>query len=1037
MDSLNLSDWALRHRPFNAFLMVLLVAGGALAYFRLGQQEDPSFTFRVMAIKAYYPGATAEEVQAQLTDRLERKLQELPELDFIESYSRPGEANLFVHLRQNSAAARVPELWYQVRKKVSDVRNTLPPGVLGPFFNDEFGDTYSLVYFLATDGATFAQLKDLADDVRQQLLRVPFVEKIDFFGEQDEKIYVEFDDAKLARFGVDATAVAASLQGQNSIGASGVLTTDTRDLYLRPSGRLIDLGSIASLPIRVGAVTFAVADVATVRRGTLEPAAFAMRVNGRPGLGIGVTIDKHANILEVGGDIEKVMAPLRASLPGGVSLVQVADQPRVVHSAIAEFKRTFFEALTVVLIVSFLSLGLRAGSVVAITVPLVLAATFLVMWVAGIDLHRISLGALVLALGLLVDDAMIVVEMMSRKLEAGVDRIRAATFAYRSTALPMLTGTLVTVAGFLPVGLAQSNAGEYTRAIFQVTGISLILSWICAVLFTPHIGYALLRSRAHAGEAHAPYESGFYRRLRSLVELCVRHRWWTSGGTLVVCLLGVLAFVYVPKQFFPESNRPELLVDLWLPEGSSFAATDEMARRLEASLRSDPDIDHFTAYIGGGTPRFFLLINQQLNNENLTEFVVVARDNQARERVRSRLQPLLERTFAGVHARVQRMAVGPPIDYPIAYRVTGPDPGVVRVIATRVAKILAANPKTHDVVDDWRERVLSAALDVDQDRARALGVTSAVISQALQAHFTGITVGQYREGNKLIDIVWRAQDGEREIASGLADAMIRSSRGASIPLGQVARVTPRFEPNILWRRNRAPTITVEADLREGAQAVDVAAELDKALAPVRARLPLGYFIDEGGAVEQSKIAQRSIFRWLPVAIVASLFLLMVQLQSVSRALLVSVTGPLALVGAAMFLFLFGRPYGFVALLGILATGGMIMRNTVILVDQIRQEELSGHDTWTAIIESTVRRFRPIMLTAAAAVLAMIPLSRSDFFGAQALAIMGGLVVGTVLTVLFVPALYAIWFRVRNPVEKGGGSTLAALNSAAPAAEVSP
>lgn len=1014
----NISDWALRHRAFNAFLMVLLLVGGALAYLRMGEQEDPSFTFRVMAIKAYYPGATAEEVSIQLTDRLEKKLQELPELDYVQSYSRPGEADLFVRLRESSTPKEVPELWYQVRKKLADIHQTLPPGVIGPFFNDEFGDTYSLIYFLAADGATYAQLKDLADEIRERLLRVPSVEKVDYFGDQDEKVYVEFDDSKLATLGVDATAVAAALRSQNLIGAAGIVSDGTRDLYLRPSGRLNDLDAIAQLPIRVGDTTFRVGDVAQVHRGYLDPKVLVMRANGRPGLGFGITIDQKANVLEVGRQIEDVMTQMRTSLPAGVSLLHVADQPRVVRGAIGEFMRTFFEALAVVLIVSFLSLGLRAGSVVAITVPLVLAGTFLLMWIAGMEFHRISLGALILALGLLVDDAMIIVEMITRKLEEGLDSLRAATFAYRSTALPMLTGTLITIAGFLPIGLAQSNAGEYTRAIFQVTGISLLLSWVGAVLFTPHIGHALLSVRAHAGEAHAIYATPFYRRLRSLIEWCVRHRWKTLGATLAVCVLGVGAFILVPKQFFPESDRPELLVDLWLPEGSSFAQTDRVAQRLEAELKHDADVDHYSTYVGGGSPRFFLLLNQQLNNENLAEFVVVARNNRVRERLRTHLQQLFDARFPETHARVQRMAVGPPVDYPIAYRVTGPDPAVVRAVATHVAKVLARNPHTRDVVDDWRERVLSAGLAIDQDRARALGVTSESVSEALQAHFSGVPAGQYREGNKLVDIVWRAREGERHDPATLPDVLIRSSHGTSIPLGQIAKITPTFEPNILWRRNRAPTITVEADLQDGFQPVDVAGELGKALTPLRAALPSGYFIDEGGAIEESKIAQRSIFQWLPVAILATLFLLMAQLQSLSRTLLVFLTGPFAFIGAAFFLYIFGRPYGFVALLGILATAGMIMRNSVILVDQIRQDEAAGHDAWTAIIESTVRRFRPIALTAAAAILAMIPLSTNDFFGAQALAIMGGLVLGTALTVLFVPALYAIWFRVQPPGGKG-------------------
>jgi multidrug efflux pump len=1013
MKGFNLTDWALNHRAFTGFLIGLLMLGGVFAYFRLGQREDPDFTFRVMVVKTVYPGATAHEVEEQVTDRLEKKIQELPYLDYLRSYAKPGESLIFITARQDIPPKETPSLWYLVRKKVNDIRHTLPPGVVGPFFNDEFGDTYSTLYAFSGEGFSAAEIKDAADWVRQQLLRIENVEKVDLIGVQEERIYVEFSDKKLAELGLHPQAVAQALQAQNAMTSAGAITAPLRNLPIRITGKFDSIESVKNLALRIAGRTFRVGDIGTVWRGYVDPPDFKMRFNGKEVIGLGVTMNKRGDVLKLGQALEAAMHRIERELPLGIEVEQVANQPRVVKTAIAEFMRTFFEALAAVLLVSFLSLGFRTGSIVALTVPLVLAGTFLSMLFFGIDLHRISLGALILALGLLVDDAMIAIEMMARKLEEGWDRFRAATYAYSATAFPMLTGTLVTIAGFLPVGLAKSQAGEYTVSIFQVVGISLLLSWIGAVIFTPFLGYLMLKVQKREGVHRDLFDTPFYNRLRRWVDWCVAHRKAVIAGTAGLFAIGVVALTHVPQQFFPLSNRAEVIVDMWLPEGSSFTQAEAAAKRFEAFLAQDQDVVHYAAYVGGGSPRFFLLITQQLANTNLAEFVVMTRDNVARERVMKRIREVFATEFPEVRGRAMRLNVGPPIEYPVEFRVLGRDPTAVRSIADQVAAVMRTNPHTVDVNDDWHDRIPSLRLVLDQEKARALGVTSESLAQALQAHHTGLTVGQYREGDKLIDIVWRAEDAERLATHALPDVAVPTANGTAVPLSQLAKIETTFEEGVVWRRNRFPAVSVRADIVDGAQAPEVTAEILPQLQPIEAALPPGYYLEVGGAQEESSIAQRSILFWIPAVVIATLVLLMIQLQNLSRTFLVFITAPLGIIGAAFALLLFHAPFGFVALLGIIALAGMIMRNSVILVDQIEQDEQAGRDTWTAIVESTVRRFRPIMLTAAAAILAMLPLSRSDFFGPQAIAIMGGLTVATVLTIFFLPALYAAWFRVRR------------------------
>jgi len=853
--------------------------------------------------------------------------------------------------------------------------------------------------------------------VRQQLLRVPDVEKAELIGVQDERVYIDFLEGKLAALRLDARQVAAALQAQNSIVAAGTVDTERTNLPLRVDGSFKSLAEVAELRVRVNGSTFRVADIAQVRRAYVDPPEMKMRFNGRDVVGLGIVANKRADILVVGRDLDRSVNAIQKGLPVGVEIERVANQPRVIRSAIGEFARTFAEALSVVLLVSFASLGLRAGMVVALTVPLVLGGTFLVMLMGDIEFHRISLGALILSLGILVDDAMISIEMMVRKLQEGLERLQAASFAYSATAFPMLTGTLISIAGFLPVGLARSQAGEYTGSIFWIMAISLLLSWVGAVVFTPYLGNLLLPGAPRRG-AHDVFSTPFYNRLRAVIEWCVAHRAIVIAATLALFVAGVAAFSKVPRQFFPQSNRPELLVDLWLPQGSSFAQSQATAKRMEEFLAEDPGIEHFTTYTGAGSPRFFLLLVQQLTTVNLSEIVVMTKDNKTREAVKLRLEDRLARDFPGVQGRVQRLAVGPPLEYPAEFRVRGPDSAKVREIADRVADVMRGEPGAMDVSDDWRERVPAVRLLLDQDRARALGVSTDSIAAALQAHFSGVPVGQFREGNKLIPVVWRADPGERERIDAIASIYVRNAAGDPLSLSQLVRAQTEFEEGVIWRRDRFPTVTVHCDTAPGVQGPDLMNAVEASLAPIRATLPAGYFIEAGASLEASGIAQRSIFVWLPLVAAVTLFLLMAQLQSFSRTMLVFVTAPLGVIGAGFALLFTQAPFGFVALLGLIALAGLVMRNTVILVDQIDQDEKGGRDTWTAIVESTVRRFRPILLTAAAAILAMIPLARSDFFGPQAITILGGLLVATALTIVFVPALYAAWFRVRRPDASG-------------------
>lgn len=1027
MKGFNLSDWALRHPSFVLYLMALTLVLGVFSYGKLGQSEDPPFTFKVMLVKVTWPGATAREMEQQVVDRIEKVILETEHVDIVRSFSRPGEANIFVMAKDSTPSTAMPGMFYDIRKRVGDLRASLPEGVQGPFFNDEFGDTFGNIFALTGDGFTPAQLRDAADAIRKELLRVPDVAKVLILGEQKERVFIELSNSRLANLGFSVPQLLEVLRGQNVIAATGAYHTPTDRIFVRPEGTFQTLDDLRELPIRIDGHSLRLGEVAEIKRGYEDPPPALFRFMGQPALGIGVAMRKGGDVIALGQALDATMARIENQLPIGMSLHRVNDQPAAVKRAINEFLKVVAEAVVIVLAVSFLSLGLRAGLVVALSIPLVLAGTFLVMHLFDIGLHKISLGSLILALGLLVDDAIIAVEMMAVKMHEGMERMKAASFAYTTTAFPMLTGTLITAAGFLPIALAQSSVGEFTRSIFQVVTIALLLSWLVAVIVIPYLGYHFLAERSEAG--HPPSRMGrllapittaqhafaerFLARFRRLIEACVRHPLRVIVLTVAAFIGSIGLFALVEKQFFPDATRLELIVDLKLPEGASLAATTAVSQKLEAFLATQRQhIDNYAAYVGEGSPRFYLPLDQQLPDLSFAQFVITTKSISDREALRGKLIELLDEgdEFAAVRGRVIRLENGPPVGYPVQFRVLGDDLGKLREIAEQVAAVMRSNPHLVNVHLDWTERVKGIVLKIDTPQAISLGLTRAQIAQAVQQALNGIPVGEFREREQTIPILLRGTAEDRDRLAHLAGLNLPTASGATVPLAQIARIEYVQEEGIVWRRNRIPTITVRGDIYTRIQAPTVTAQIEPLLEPIRATLPPGFRIETGGTVEESAKGNASIGASFPVFIVAMLTLLMIQLQSLSRTVMVLVTAPFGLIGVALFLLVFDRPFGFVAMLGTIALSGMIMRNAVILVDQIERNIREGMVPQQAVIEAAVRRFRPIMLTALTAILAMIPLSQSVFFGPMAVAIMGGLLVATVLTLLFLPALYTVWFR---------------------------
>jgi len=1017
MPRFNLSEWAITHRALVLFMILVLGAAGAYSYLNLGRAEDPSFTIKNMIVNVSWPGATATEMQTQVADKIEKKLQELPWLDRVETYSQPGVSFVQVILSDHTPPGKVKDLWYQVRKKVGDIRGDLPAGIAGPNFNDEYGDVYSAIYMLTADGLSLADLKAHAEDVRQRLLRVPNVNKVDFIGDQPEKIFVEFSHAKLATLGITPQQVFDSIARQNAVVSGGSVDTEADRINLRVTGAFTGVDAIRSVPIEAGGQVFRLSDIATAKRGFQDPPAFLVRQDGKPALGLGVSMQDGANIIALGEDLKRAMQTIAAGLPVGIEITQIADQPHIVEHSISEFVETFVEALGIVLLVSFISLGWRTGIVVALSVPLVLAIVLAMMYAAGVDLHRITLGALIIALGLLVDDAIIAIEMMVVKMEQGFDRARAATFAWTSTAFPMLTGTLVTAAGFLPVGFAKSSAGEYAGGIFWVVGLALLASWVVAVTFTPYLGLKLLPNLAklHARDnPDAIYDTRIYRILRRTIEFALRWRRSVVVVTVLAFLASIAGFGFVQQQFFPTSTRTELFLEMRLPEGTAIGVTDATAKKAEHLLAGDADIATYTSYVGQGSPRFWLGLNPVLPNPNFAQIVIVTKSLEGRERVKARLdRALADGVLPEARTRVDRFNFGPPVGFPVQFRVVGPDPMKVRAIAEDVRGVMATNRKIIDPHLNWGEQVKSIRLEVDQDRARAIGLTPQEVAQNLQTLLSGFTITQYREGIEHIDVVARAVAEERLDLNRLPALTIATRNGVAVPLSQFARLNYEYEEPILWRRNRDIVLTVRGDIVDNVQAPDVTNEVLPKLQPIKDALPYGYRIETGGSIEESVKANGALVAVFPVMAIVMLSLLMIQLQSFSRLALVFATAPLGLIGATGALLISNRPFGFVALLGLIALAGMIMRNTVILVDQIERDITAGHGRYRAIVDATVRRARPVALTAFAAILGMVPLARNIFWGPMAITIMGGLFVATVLTLLVVPALYALWFRVRE------------------------
>lgn len=1036
----NLSEWALNNKGIVLYFMLLLGIIGAISYSKLSQSEDPPFTFKVMVVQTYWPGATAKEVSTLVTDRIEKELMTTGQYDKIMAYSRPGESMVTFVAKDSLTSAQIPDVWYNVRKKVNDIRHELPSGVQGPFFNDEFGDTFGNIYVLTGKDFDYALLKEYADRLQLQLQRVKDVGKVELIGLQDQKIWIEISNTKAVQLGIPVSAIQEALQKQNSMASAGFFETGTDRIQIRVSGQLQSVEDIKKIPLLVGDKTIQLGDVADVYRGFSQPAQPRMRFMGDNGIGIAVSMRKGGDIIALGKNLETEFAQLQKTLPLGMKLQKVSDQPVAVQRSIHEFVKVLAEAVIIVLLVSFFSLGFRTGLVVAFSIPLVLAMTFAGMNLFDVGLHKISLGALILALGLLVDDAIIAVEMMAIKMEQGYSRIKAAGFAWKTTAFPMLTGTLITAAGFLPIATAQSSTGEYTRSIFQVVTIALLVSWVAAVLFVPYLGEKLLPDFTKTGHQapwyvrlwaritkkpqpqtvaisqdhhYDPYQSSFYLRFRKMVEFCVTYRKTVIATTVGIFVLSVLMFKMVPQQFFPPSNRAEILVDLKLEEGASLTATEQAVKKVEQFLSKQKGIDNYVAYVGTGSPRFYLPLDQQLPQASFAQFVVLASSLDDRDEIRRSLETQIKQLLPQVRTRVSLLENGPPVGYPLQYRVSGEDLNLVRKEAQQVARVISENPNTTNVHLDWGEPSKIISIQIDQDRARQMGVSSLDLANFLNASITGSAIEQYREKRELIEIRLRGDKAERVEVASLASLAVPTANGTTVPLAQIAKIEYKFEDGLIWHRNRLPTITVRADIHTNLQPATVVGELAESMDKLRAELPSGYLIEVGGTVEESARGQSSVNAGMPLFLAVVMTLLMIQLKSLSRATIVFLTAPLGLIGVVLFLLLFNKPFGFVAMLGTIALSGMIMRNSLILIDQIEQDRQAGHPTWEAIIDATVRRFRPIILTALAAVLAMIPLSRSIFFGPMAVAIMGGLIVATLLTLFFLPALYAAWFKVKK------------------------
>ncbi|WP_434708762.1 efflux RND transporter permease subunit [Pseudomonas sp. R1-1] len=1009
--SFNLSEWALKHQSFVWYLMFVGLLMGVFSYFNLGREEDPSFTIKTMVIQTKWPGATQDETLKQVTDRIEKKLEELDSLDYVKSYTRPGESTVYVYLRDTTSAEDIPQIWYQVRKKIDDIRGQFPQGIQGPGFNDEFGDVFGSVYAFTADGLTMRQLRDYVEQARAEIRSVPGLGKVEMVGQQDETIYLNFSTRKLAALGIDQRQVVQSLQSQNAVTPAGVIEAGPERISVRTSGQFASEKDLAEVNLKLNDRFYRLADIAEIRRGYVDPATPEFRFDGKPAIGLAIAMQKGGNVQEFGKALHQRIDELTADLPVGVGVHTVSDQAVVVEEAVGGFTSALFEAVIIVLVVSFISLGVRAGLVVACSIPLVLAMVFVFMEYSGITMQRISLGALIIALGLLVDDAMITVEMMVTRLEMGETKEQAATFAYTSTAFPMLTGTLVTVAGFVPIGLNASSAGEYTFTLFAVIAVAMIVSWVVAVFFAPVIGVHILSDKVKAHDAE-PGRIG--RAFNGGLLWAMRNRWWAIGVTVLLFVLAVFCMRFVQNQFFPASDRPEILVDLNLPQNASIDETRKAVDKLEATLKGDPDIVRWSTYIGQGAIRFYLPLDQQLQNPYYAQLVIVSKDFEAREALSQRLRERLHKDFVGIGSYVQALEMGPPVGRPIQYRVSGKDVDQVRKHAIDLATELDKNPHIGEIIYDWNEPGKVLRVDIDQDKARQLGLSSEDVANLMNSIVSGSPLTQVDDDIYLINVVGRAVDSERGTPETLQNLQIVTPSGTSIPLLAFATVRYELEQPLVWRRDRLPTITIKASVRDEIQPTDLVKLLKPSIDAFASKLPVGYKVATGGTVEESGKAQGPIAKVLPLMLFLMATFLMIQLHSVQKMFLVASVAPLGLIGVVLALVPTGTPMGFVAILGILALIGIIIRNSVILVTQIDEFEQKGYAPWDAVVEATEHRRRPILLTAAAASMGMIPIAREVFWGPMAYAMIGGIVVATLLTLLFLPALYVAWYKIREP-----------------------
>lgn len=1013
-DGFNLSDWALRHQSFVWYLMFVSLLMGVISYMNLGREEDPAFTIKTMVIQTRWPGATVDETLNQVTDRIEKKLEELDSLDYVKSYTRPGESTVMVFLRDTTKAGDIDGIWYQVRKKIDDIRGEFPQGLQGPSFNDEFGDVFGSIYAFTGDGLSMRQLRDYVEQVRAEIRSVPDLGKVQMVGQQNEVFYLNFSTRKLAALGIDQSQVIQSLQAQNAVTPSGVIEAGPERISVRTSGQFASEADLRNVNLRMDDRFYRLTDIAEITRDYVDPPQALFRYNGKPAIGLAIAMRDGGNIQTFGEALHGRMDQLTADLPVGVGVHVVSDQAEVVEEAVSGFTRALFEAVLIVMLVSFVSLGIRAGLVVACSIPLVLAMVFMFMEYSGITMQRISLGALIIALGLMVDDAMITVEVMVTRLEKGDSLHDAGTFAYTSTAFPMLTGTLVTVAGFVPIGLNASSAGEYTFTLFAVIAVALSLSWLVAVVFAPVIAVHILPKRMKAKE------SGPGRIARAFDKgllLAMRHRWWTIGLTIALFAASLAGMTMVQSQFFPASDRPEILVDLNLPQNASINETRAQVDRLEATLQGDEDIARWSTYIGQGALRFYLPLDQQLQNPFYAQLVIVAQDIDARDRLVAKLNKRLREDFVGIGTFVQPLEMGPPVGRPIQYRISGADVDQVRKHALELATLLDENPDIGEMVYDWNEPGKVLRIDVAQDKARQFGLSSEDVANLLNGIVSGTTVTQVKDDIYLIDVIGRAEDSERSSPQTLENLQIVNPNGVAIPLRAFATVGYELEQPLVWRRDRKPTITLKAAVVSDIQPTDLVADLAPDIQKFSDGLPNGYSVATGGTVEESGKAQGPIASVLPLMLFLMATFLMIQLHSVAKTFLVFSVAPLGLIGVVLALVPTGTPLGFVAILGVLALIGIIIRNSVILVTQIDEFERAGDSPWQAVIDATHHRRRPILLTAAAASLGMIPIAREVFWGPMAYAMIGGIFSATLLTLLFLPALYVAWYRIEEPSDE--------------------